>query len=163
VLSRSRNLPSLMKLGHYCFRKILQLDPTQSQRNQIHGLKPCFFTANFIKSSAFWDITPYSSLKVNRRFGGTYRLHLEGRRIRNQRENRWQAEQLIDFQWTTGRYIPEDRTLHNHSWENLKSNAYFIVTIPLNSPSTLRTRARHTLRSQPYGRKACLRIWEVRI
>jgi hypothetical protein len=33
---------------------------------------------------------PCSPLKVNRRFGGTYRLHLQGRRInqaRNQRES----------------------------------------------------------------------------
>jgi hypothetical protein len=27
----------------------------------------------------------------------------------------------IDFQWTTQCYIPEDRTLHNHCCENLKS------------------------------------------
>jgi hypothetical protein len=28
-----------------------------------------------MKSSIFWDITPCSPLKVNRRFGETYRLH----------------------------------------------------------------------------------------
>jgi hypothetical protein len=42
-----------------------------------------------MKSSIFWDITPLSPLKVNRRFGGTYLLHLRGRRIseaRNRRE-----------------------------------------------------------------------------
>jgi hypothetical protein len=46
----------------------------------------------------FWDITRCSSLEVNRRFGGTYCLHLQGRRIsraRNQRESRWQAEQSV--------------------------------------------------------------------
>jgi hypothetical protein len=34
-------------------------------------------------------------LKVNQRFGGTYRLYFQGRiisRERNQREGRWQAE-----------------------------------------------------------------------
>jgi hypothetical protein len=31
-----------------------------------------------MKSSIFWDIKPCSPLKVNRRFGGTYRLHLQG-------------------------------------------------------------------------------------
>jgi hypothetical protein len=34
-------------------------------------------------------------MNVNRHFGGTYRLHLHGRKIsrtRNQRERRWQAE-----------------------------------------------------------------------
>jgi hypothetical protein len=45
-----------------------------------------------LKSTIFWDITPYSPLKVNRRFWGTYRLHLQGRRIisraRNQGDSR---------------------------------------------------------------------------
>jgi hypothetical protein len=30
-----------------------------------------------LKITIFWDITPCNSLKVNRRFGGTYRLHLQ--------------------------------------------------------------------------------------
>jgi hypothetical protein len=47
-----------------------------------------------MKSSVFWDIGPCSPLKVNRRFGGTYRLHLQGRisQARYQREIRWQVE-----------------------------------------------------------------------
>jgi hypothetical protein len=43
----------------------------------------------------FWDITPCSPLKVNGRFGGIYRLHLQGGRIsrtRNQRESRRQRQ-----------------------------------------------------------------------
>jgi hypothetical protein len=46
-------------------------------------------TAMGMKSTVFCDITPYSPLKVNRRFGGTCRLHLPARGIgqaRNQRE-----------------------------------------------------------------------------
>jgi hypothetical protein len=39
-------------------------------------------TAVVIKSTIFWGITPCSPLKVNRRFGGTYRLHLQSRRTR---------------------------------------------------------------------------------
>jgi hypothetical protein len=31
------------------------------------------------------------------------------------------SETWVDFQWTTRGYIPEDRTLHNHRSENLKS------------------------------------------
>jgi hypothetical protein len=49
--------------------------------------------AVIMRSSIFWDVTPRSTLKVNRRFGGTYLLRLQGRRIRqarNQRESRWQ-------------------------------------------------------------------------
>jgi hypothetical protein len=36
-------------------------------------------TAVVMKSTIFWDIMPCSLLKVNRRFGGTYRLHNHGR------------------------------------------------------------------------------------
>jgi hypothetical protein len=41
-----------------------------------------------MKNVVFWDMAPCSSC-VNRRFGGTYRLHLHGRknlRARNQSE-----------------------------------------------------------------------------
>jgi hypothetical protein len=72
-----------------------------------------------LKSTIFWDITPCSPLKANRRFVATYRLHLQGRRIRrtrNHRENRWQAQG----------YIPEDSTLHNHCCKNLKSYMFIM-------------------------------------
>jgi hypothetical protein len=87
-----------------------------------------------IRSSIFWDVTQCSPLKVNRRVGRTCRLHLQGRRIsqaRNQSESRWQAEVVpcldysstlkmevtcssetsVFFQWNTRRYVPKDRTL----------------------------------------------------
>jgi hypothetical protein len=38
------------------------------------------FTAVVMESIIFWDVTPCSLLSFNRRFGGTYRLHLQGRR-----------------------------------------------------------------------------------
>jgi hypothetical protein len=47
-------------------------------------------TAVVMKSTVIWDIMPCSPLKVNRRFGGTYRLYLQGGRISqagNQRES----------------------------------------------------------------------------
>jgi hypothetical protein len=87
-------------------------------------------TAVVMKSTIFWDITPCSSLSVNRCFGGTYRLHLQGRRIsraRNQRESRshplnlfstltmetiCSSETSVDTQRTTRRYVPKDGTLH---------------------------------------------------
>jgi hypothetical protein len=97
-----------------------------------------------IKSSVFWDITPCSPLKVDRCFGGTSHLHFQGRRIRQARnqseagrkqilvsflayystlkmEVTCSSETLIDFQRTTRPYIPEERTLHNHRCEELKS------------------------------------------
>jgi hypothetical protein len=53
-----------------------------------------------MKSIAFWYMTPCSFLKFNRRFGGTYRLHLLCRRIRRaryQRQSRWQAQKIALF------------------------------------------------------------------
>jgi hypothetical protein len=37
-------------------------------------------TAVVMNSTIFWDIMPCSPLSVNRRFGGTYYLHLQGRK-----------------------------------------------------------------------------------
>jgi hypothetical protein len=63
-----------------------------------------------VRSTMSWDITPCSPLKVNRRFGATYHLRLQGRRVSpaiNQRESRWQAE-LAGF--SLGLFFnPEDR------------------------------------------------------
>jgi hypothetical protein len=39
------------------------------------------FTAVTMKNACFWDVAPCRSC-VNRRFGGAYRLHLQGRKIR---------------------------------------------------------------------------------
>jgi hypothetical protein len=83
-----------------------------------------------------WNITRCSPLKVNSRFGGTSRLHLQGRRIRQTRNKsgvgseqrkllKTEAicfyETSVDFQRTTQCYIREDGNLHNHCCENLKS------------------------------------------
>jgi hypothetical protein len=46
------------------------------------------------ESIIFWNMTPRSPSSFNRRFGGTYRLHLQGRRnkfSKNQQASRWQA------------------------------------------------------------------------
>jgi hypothetical protein len=92
---------------------------TENKHKNLHQI---------VKSTIFWDITPFSPLKVNRRFGVTYHLHLQGRsisRARNQRKSRWQSlpyatKTTVDFQRITWRYIPENSTLHNHRCENLK-------------------------------------------
>jgi hypothetical protein len=39
------------------------------------------FTVVVMKSIIFWEMMPCSPLSCNRRFGGTYRLHFQGRRI----------------------------------------------------------------------------------
>jgi hypothetical protein len=52
-----------------------------------------------MKISIFWDIRQCSSLKVNRRFGGTCCLQLQGRRIsqaKNQHESTWPSSTVIN-------------------------------------------------------------------
>jgi hypothetical protein len=70
-------------------------------------------TAMAIESSVFWDIMPYSPLKVNGRLGGTYCLQLQGRRrsqARHQRESRWQT-QALKMGTTCSSEKSEDRLL----------------------------------------------------
>jgi hypothetical protein len=43
-----------------------------------------------MKSYIFWAVTPCSPLKINRHFGGTCNLHLQGRGI-NQARNQYGA------------------------------------------------------------------------
>jgi hypothetical protein len=56
---------------------------------------------------------PNTSVKVNRCFGGKYRLHLQGRRISREKTNEsicyWETS--ADFRRSRRRYIPEDRAL----------------------------------------------------
>jgi hypothetical protein len=47
--------------------------------NNVVGFE--VFTAVTVKNADFWDVVPCRSC-VNRRFGGMYRLHLQGRKIR---------------------------------------------------------------------------------
>jgi hypothetical protein len=85
-----------------------------------------------MKSTVFWDITPYSPLKVNRRFGGIYRLvscsdysptpNMEascllpaltlvswsGYSSGLKMEAKYSFQTSVDFQWTTRHDIPED-------------------------------------------------------
>jgi hypothetical protein len=63
-----------------------------------------------MKSSIFWDIMPYSPLKIDQRFGGTYRLHLHERRIYQTETSRAcliATETSVHFQRTTRSKIKE--------------------------------------------------------
>jgi hypothetical protein len=51
-----------------------------------------------MKSIIFWDMTPCSPLSFNRRFRGTYRLHLQGRRNRFSKP----ASKLRNVGWNYG-------------------------------------------------------------
>jgi hypothetical protein len=96
------------------------------------------FSQRWLWRVIFWDITPYSPLKINPRFGGTCRLHIQGRKISQIKKPTWRfacyllhagfflcdssalkmesacssETSVDDFYWNTVRYIPEDRTLH---------------------------------------------------
>jgi hypothetical protein len=58
-----------------------------------------------MKSSTVWDITPYSPLKALA-YSSTLKM-----------EAICSTETLADFQRTTRRYIPEDRTSYPLLWE----------------------------------------------
>jgi hypothetical protein len=90
------------------------LHPVQLHTKPFHLIRFEVLIAVVMKVSIFWDITPCSPLKVNGRFGGTCRLHIQGQRISqagNQGEGRWQvelcSETSVGFQRNTLRYIPE--------------------------------------------------------
>jgi hypothetical protein len=80
----------------------------------IHFIGCEVFTAVFMKSSFFWEITPCSPLKDNRRFGGTCRLYVVSCLAYSstlKMEETCSSETSVDFQQTTRRYVPEYRTL----------------------------------------------------
>jgi hypothetical protein len=113
-----------MIIGHGLRRN---LDIFRHNQESCGPLDDSSETSNSLKSTVFWDITPCSPLKVNRCCGGTYRFHLQGRKISRAICS---SEISFDFQRTTRRYIPEDSTFHNHSCENLKSyNGFYVVIL----------------------------------
>jgi hypothetical protein len=99
-----------------------------------------------MKNTVFWDVALCRSSCVNQRFGRTYRLHLQGRKIRERGTSvsrcRLQppahagsslsdistlkievirsSETSVHTKSTWG-HIPEDCILHSHRRENLKS------------------------------------------
>jgi hypothetical protein len=78
-----------------------------------------------MNSTIFWDITLCSLLRVSWRFGGPYRLHIQGWKIsraRNQRERRWQAQLCLFFDPEDG----GDMFLRNVSWLSTDYTALYL-------------------------------------
>jgi hypothetical protein len=100
-----------------------------------------------MKISTSWDIARFTKLHANRRFGGTCRLHLQGRRISQARNRReaghclllascwfltcllrplkidvtYSSETSVEFKRTTRHYIPEDKTRYTTIIANFES------------------------------------------
>jgi hypothetical protein len=82
------------------------------------------YTAVTRNNAAFWDVVPCRS-HVNRCFGGTYRLHLQGRKIRERGLSVSRLPQTLNMEAirssettvqtrSTLRQIPEDGILHRN-------------------------------------------------
>jgi hypothetical protein len=81
---------------------ILKTEVVRSSETSVnfHYVGSEILTAMVTKNSIFWNITSRRLLKVNRRFGGTYHPHLQGRRIsqeRNRCESWWKAKLEVTF------------------------------------------------------------------
>jgi hypothetical protein len=85
-----------------------------------------------MNTSVFWDITPCSPLKINRRFVRTRRLHLQRRRISrtsvkvDEKQGSVPQKRVLILKELHGSYIPEDGALHKYRCQNLRS---YILTL----------------------------------
>jgi hypothetical protein len=96
-----------------------------------------------LKSTVFWDITPCSPLRVNRRFGGTYRLHLQGRKNKFRKKSRESRCTLVSC-WTYF-FNPEDggdMFLRNVGWHStdyttlsIKSLRFITTAVRTSNPT----------------------------
>jgi hypothetical protein len=64
--------------------------------------------AVFINTSIFWDITPCDPLKVNRRFGRTYGIHIQGQRLNQARNQRGADSKQPDLEYQKYALIPQN-------------------------------------------------------
>jgi hypothetical protein len=112
---------------------VTSLNKLQNRALQRAGFEVS--TAVAMKSYVFWDATPCSTVEVDRRFKGTYRIYLQSRKVSQSKKPTLifacftlvsslacsstmkvgaicPSETWVDLHQATRRYIPEDRTLH---------------------------------------------------
>jgi hypothetical protein len=114
--------------------------------NSTFSLYSSFYKERvFLKSSIFSDIKPYSPVKVNRRFGGSYRLYREGRRVSQVGNNQQQCalfrlhfgieywgDTFRRLTFTELRYVPITVALRSkHELSSLARTLRSWVRIPL--------------------------------
>jgi hypothetical protein len=94
-------------------QKSVKIFHKEFQQNQWEGLwgiwkRPYIgfevFTAVVKKSNIFWDMTPCTPLSCARRFGGTYRLHLQDQRNRFSKPASKQVASLLNSTDYTASY-----------------------------------------------------------
>jgi hypothetical protein len=95
------------------------------------------YKENHVKNVVFWDVAPCRSC-VNRRFGGTYWLHLQDRKIRErgtsvrmwlQTESPVENIQLYIFlPWRWSPYVPPKRRFTQDLHGVTSQKTFFIVT-----------------------------------
>jgi hypothetical protein len=117
----------------------------------VRTLAPCCVLLSLnifsLESTIFWDMAPYNPLKANRRFGGTYRLNLQGKRIN--RANRvllpiWFHTRTLHGFTLQPLYLlrknpqyPLDRKLDGpHSWSPQRGEEKFFDTIWTGTPTS---------------------------
>jgi hypothetical protein len=59
-----------------------------------------------MKSTMFWDKTPCNPLNVNRRFGGKYRLHLQGKNSAEQETSVKADGKHLLSGWFLSQFLP---------------------------------------------------------
>jgi hypothetical protein len=84
---------------HFIYHTTLNL--VKHYYHQLLKVRFEVFTVVTMKNAIFWDVVPCSSC-VNRRFRGTYRLHLQHRKIRKQ------GTSVSSYKRTTPHHVPED-------------------------------------------------------
>jgi hypothetical protein len=105
-----------------------------------------------LKSIIFWDMTPCSPLSYNQRFGGTYRLHHQGRRNRFSKPVSKQVASrsrmillatcllnLFLWPWRWRRYVPPERRLKLnglHSIISQKIILFIAIAVKTSNPTS---------------------------
>jgi hypothetical protein len=95
------------------------------------------YSTSYLKSIIFWDMTPCSLLRCNLRFGGTYRLHLQGRRKHSACHllTCWFLLKLFLRPRRWWRYVPPKRRLHLNRLHGVISQKMILFIIPTCFPS----------------------------
>jgi hypothetical protein len=107
-----------------CFKELSRHSPERNDKNYENGINVVgfeVFKAVVMKSIIFWDVTPRSLFRCNRRFGGTYRplatCLLAGLAEMFSSTLKMEAtcfsETSVASQQTTRHHIPEDHTLQS--------------------------------------------------